>query len=130
MAIAFLPDTLDVFVIVRMDRRQRAGAAERLLLGQARELVPTIVHPLQAALRVPRPENVRKGVGEHAIVGVAPRKGRVLSWRSELATRPIRSPRVGGHARGVWGRDYVFTFRRPPVQMFGSIARDQLEPVS
>src|SRR5678816_3742938 len=46
------PNALELFPVVRVNHSQRTLVVERLLVRESCELVPPIVHPLEAALRI------------------------------------------------------------------------------
>ena len=53
--------------VVRVDGDKRAFVVECLSLGQASDLEPPIVHPLQASARVARPDDLRQRVGQRSV---------------------------------------------------------------
>src|SRR6185503_16636290 len=63
--------------IVGMDNDERALAVERLVISKARQLEPAVVHPLQLAVRIARPDDLWQRVRQRTIsrMAVRPRTG-------------------------------------------------------
>src|SRR5215831_9690071 len=66
------PTAPQVVSIVRMNRGVSAFAEKRLLFAQAGEIGPAIIYPLEVAVRVARPDDLRQAIGQRTI-------GRVVS---------------------------------------------------
>ena len=93
---------LDFFPIIGVDRDESALLCERLLLAQAGQLHPPIVHPLETPLGVGRPDDLRQGIGEFPIARSCARRGdrclhrltrdSFMDTRSPSATAPVDVP--------------------------------------